>query len=476
MSLLSDLVVSLFSEELQSIRKLRLEGKQKAALNLVIDRAENLPSPEEESKILGITMNHLYSIHSVLLQRCYKVLVPDGGPYLLIFLQTRGLGLHCKKEILAQEKELLAKNAAPLKLEQFYMQTMNVLQAVTLKHFNPKVLAEFSSRFLAVAQPPHLHNDFHIKVRELLFKEILVTSNPKKKKPTEVKYIRDELLRLEHQLDGSDHPLAPYFLESAFIIYYALLERDMDKQECHLRKALSLTSQLPTLLRSEEKIRMTLRIANLKLSIGEFHEALELYERQYEKHGIELFRMFGYHLDRLVRLYLIEGKYSNAEELLELGYGNHIRRGGSPVATSGMIFYVELSLLRKDPNKCKKYLDKAFQLNTGSAFAVDLEIEIRLLQVLYHYLIDDLDFIHHLIIRAQKYLQRKGLTLTTSNKVQWFLSVREIIRAEQQHEDPPQFVTETIGHLLKGQDAVLGLLLRRLVDNEKPVYLSSNAA
>lgn len=476
MSLLSDLVISLFPEELQSIRKLRLEGKQKAALDLVIERGENLPPPEEEAKILGITLNHLYSIHSVLLQRCYKQVVPDGGPYLLIFLQTRGLGLHCKKEILAQEKELLEKHAPPLKLERFYLQTLNVLQAVTLKHFNPKLLSEFSSRFLAVAQPDHPHNHFHIKVRELLIKEILVTSNPKKKKPTEVKYIRDELLRLEQELAGSDHPLAPYFLESAFIIYYALLERDMPKQEYHLRKALSLTSKLPQLLRSEEKIRMTLRIANLKLSIGEFHEALELYERQYEKYGIELFRMFGYHLDRLVRLYLIEGKYSNAEELLLKGYENHIRRGGSPMATSGMIFYIELSLLRKDPNKCKRYLEKAFQLNTGSAFAVDLEIEIRLLQVMYHYLIGDTDFIHHLIIRAQKYLQRKGITLTTSNKVQWFLSVREIIRADQHHEDPPPFVTETIGNLLKGQDAVFGLLLRRLVDNDKPAYISSNAA
>ncbi|MDP4221666.1 MAG: hypothetical protein Q8896_14615, partial [Bacteroidota bacterium] len=335
MSLLSDLIVALFPEELITIRKLRLEGKQKAALNLVLDRTDNLPTPEEEAKILGITMNHLYSIHSVLLQRCYKQLVPDGGPYLLIFLQTRGLGLHCKKEILAQEKELIETGAAPLKREQFYLQTLNVLQAVTLKNFNPKLLAEFSNRFLSVPQPEHPHNEFHVKVRELLIKEILITSNPKKKKPAEVKYIRDELLRLEQELTGSDHPLAPYFLESAFIIYYALLERDMAKQECHLRKALALTSQLPPLLRSEEKIRMTLRIANLKLSIGEFHEALELYERQYEKYGIELFRMFGYHLDRLVRLYLIEGKYAKAEELLLKGYENHIRRGGSPMATSG---------------------------------------------------------------------------------------------------------------------------------------------
>ncbi|MDP4219176.1 MAG: hypothetical protein Q8896_01960, partial [Bacteroidota bacterium] len=148
----------------------------------------------------------------------------------------------------------------------------------------------------------------------------------------------------------------------------------------------------------------------------------------------------------------------------------------SPMATSGMIFYIELSLLRKDANKCKKYLEKAFQLNTGSAFAVDLEIEIRLLQVMYHYLIGDIEFIHHLIIRAQKYLQRKGITLTTSNKVQWFLSVREIIRADQHHEDPPPFVTDTINSLLKGQDAVFGLLLRRLVDSDKPAYISSNAA
>jgi tetratricopeptide (TPR) repeat protein len=278
-------------------------------------------------------------------------------------------------------------------------------------------------------------------------------------------------MRLEKGLAGSDHPMSPYFLESAFIIYYALLEPDMTKQESHLLKALSLTGNLPTLLRSEEKIRMSLRIANLKLSMGEFREALELYEMQYEKHGIELFRMFGYHLDRLVRLYLIAGKYAKAEELLEKGYENHIRRGGSHVATAGAIFHIELSLLRRDPNRCKRYLEKAFQLNSGSAFAVDLEIEIRLLQVMYHYLIGDLDFIYHLVTRAQKYLQRKGIKVSTSKKVQWFLSIREIVKAYQHHQDPPSYVMDTINNLLKGQDAVLGLLLRRLIDKDVPAHI-----
>ena len=137
MSLLSDLVATLFPEELESVRKMKLEGKQKAAMALVIERLDSHPPPEEEAKILGITLNHLYSIHSILLQRTYEVLVPDGRAYLLIFLQTRGLGLHCKKEILAQEKELLEKKSVPLKLERFYMQTLNVLQAVTLAHFSP---------------------------------------------------------------------------------------------------------------------------------------------------------------------------------------------------------------------------------------------------------------------------------------------------------------------------------------------------
>ena len=450
---------------------MRLEGKQKAVFDLVIERNNAMPNPEEEAKLVGITLNHLYSIQSILLQRCYKVLVPEGGALLLIFLQTRGLGLHCKKEILAQEKELSSHHAGPLKLERFYLQTLNVLQAVTLGHFTPKVLAEFRDRFLAVEQPPHPHNCYQIKVRELLFKEILVTSNPKKKKPQEVQYIRDELLRLEHELAGSDHPMAPYFLESAFIIYYALLEPDMAKQELHLLKALSLAGNLPQLLRSEEKIRMSLRIANLKLSMGEFREALDLYEMQYEKHGIELFRMYGYHLDRLVRLFLIAGEYNKAEELLEKGYENHIRRGGSHVATSGAIFHIELSLLRRDPNRCKRYLEKAFQLNSGSAFAVDLEIEIRLLQVMYHYLIGDLDFIYHLVTRAQKYLQRKGIKVSTSKKVQWFLSVREIAKAYQHHHDPPSYVMDTINNLLKGQDAVLGLLLRRLIDKDIPAHI-----
>ena len=465
MSLLSELVLSLFPEELESIRKMPLEGKQKAVLDLVIKRVDNVPPPKEEAAELGITLNHLYSIQSIMLQRCYKQLVPDGGSYLLIFLQTRGLGLHCKKEILAQEKELLDSNVPPLKLERFYLHTLHVLQAVTLAHFNPKLLAEFSARYQAVGQTEHRHNHFHVKVRELMMKEILVTSTPKKRKLTDIIYIHDELVRLEHELEGSDHSLAPYFLESAFIIYYALLEPDLAKQEYHLKKALSLTNNLPSLLRSEEKIRMSLRIANLKLSIGEFEESLQLYEKQYEKHGIELFRMFGYHLDRLVRVYLILGKYSSADDLLQLGYEKHIRKGGSLMATSGVIFSIELALLRGDMNKARRNLDKAFQLNTGSAFVADLEFEIRLLQIIYHYLIGDYDFVLLLITRAQKYLQRKGITLTTSHKVQWFLSVREILKAHQERQDPPDSVSKTIDGLKQSADAVFGILLNRLVDD-----------
>src|SRR5436853_543245 len=158
MSLLSELVQSLFPEELASVRRLKLEGKQKAVLDLTIEKCNNMPSPEEEAGQIGITTNHLYSIQSILLQRCYTVLVPDGGAYLLIFLQTRGLGLHCKKEILAQEKELYEKKSAPLKLERFYLQTLNVLQAVTLAHFDQKRLAEFQGRFLSLEQSEHSHN------------------------------------------------------------------------------------------------------------------------------------------------------------------------------------------------------------------------------------------------------------------------------------------------------------------------------
>jgi hypothetical protein len=145
------------------------------------------------------------------------------------------------------------------------------------------------------------------------------------------------------------------------------------------------------------------------------------------------------------------------------------------MATSGMIFSIELALLRKDMNTCKRYLEKAFQLNSGNAFVLDLEIEIRLLQVIYHFLAGDMDFVHLLVVRTQKYLQRKGITLSTSNKVQWFLSVREIVRADQQNENPPEFVTNTINNLLKGPDAVFGLLLRRLVDKDEPAYLSNAA-
>ncbi|MEP7235645.1 MAG: hypothetical protein ABI778_10145, partial [Ignavibacteriota bacterium] len=380
MSLLSELALSLFPEELESIRKMKLEGKQKAALALVIERLEDSPPPEEEAGILGITLNHLYSIHSILLQRCYKILVPDGGSDLLIFLQTRGLGLHCKKEMLAQEKELLKEGTPPLQLERFYLHTLHVLQEVTLMHFSKKALEEFGIRFQDVAQPEHPHNKFHVKVREIMWKEILVTSTPKKRKPSDIKYIRTTLLDIEREIVGSDHPLAPYFLESAFIIYYALLEPNLERQQYHLQKALGLSDSLPELLRTEEKIRSSLRIANLKVSIAEFESALDIYEEEYAKHGIELFRMFSYHLDRFVRLNLILGKYSRAEELLELGYQKHIRRGGSKMATSGMIFYIELALLRKDMNACKRALEKAFQLNSGSAFVLDLEIEIRLLQ------------------------------------------------------------------------------------------------
>ena len=80
-----------------------------------------------------------------------------------------------------------------------------------------------------------------------------------------------------------------------------------------------------------------------------------------------------------------------------------------------------------------------------------------------------------LIFSTQKYLQHKGITLSTSNEVQWFLSVREIVRADQQNENPPQVVLDTIKDLLHGPEAVFGLLLRRLVDKDEPAYLSNAA-
>src|SRR5437764_9770212 len=140
-------VGALSEEETGRLQVLRLRGKQRAVMNLILISAASGHDPSAAAiKKTGASGTHFYEITAVLLKKCFKLLVPQSGIALLEFLAYKNLPFIFRQEVLRQEKKFAGIQSK--ESEDFYLSVFELSMRFSYPMLDKDMIAVYSKKYL----------------------------------------------------------------------------------------------------------------------------------------------------------------------------------------------------------------------------------------------------------------------------------------------------------------------------------------
>jgi hypothetical protein len=458
MSLFAQLLSTLTDSEREVIRELPLRGKQQAILQLYLSTNNPDSAAEHSVAKLGMSDSHLHATLSILLQRCYDALIPERGFELLVFLQTRGLDTHFKREFQAQERYMRQIAKDKEHLQEFYLRTLHLLIGVTSTSFDVKLF----TAIMAMCRRSSTMNEHETAVQfhvcKLLRDVVDHAVNPVRKKPSEYKeQLFKRLAETEQLLAEEDAPIARYHLTYAFLLYYAIFSFDAKKFRVYLRLLEEDLLKLPLIIREDEQPKVQLRKGSLAFFEDDFEGAYKIYNTELRSFGMDIYQRFRFHLDVFVRVALGLGKVDIARRLLNEGIAPIQPAKRTPLATSEAIYRVELALLDTRYTVAREFLEQGFRFNAGSNYILSFDVQLRLLEwVLFALDGATTKALEARLSKDAKHFYRKGLR-QTDGQLMVFSTLKNFL-----HGSPKAELPQLLQQQLPGQPALQGLLIEAL--------------
>lgn len=222
------------------MRKLPLIGKEKEVFDLLLlHRLQKLPEIDEIVLKLKLSNSHYYKINSILMEKSFHQLVPEGDLKLLQFLRSKGLFTLLRHELIALDKRLQKEKKED---EALYLSCFHLLIDFPYKYYDKKLLAHFGATYLKAKKNASESDRLYVKYH-MLFSEINLLAarkNPKKALKTTI----NELLLAEKKLEKTPHALACYYLYRCITSYYTYYEGNKEQVMSYLRKAIALKNEI----------------------------------------------------------------------------------------------------------------------------------------------------------------------------------------------------------------------------------------
>jgi hypothetical protein len=219
MSWLYSLVEGLTEMEVESLKNLRLIGKEAELLECYFVCSKNHEEPEITflKNKLKISDTHVYKIQSVLLDKLLLHFVPSGKIQLLEWLRQKELYPLLKYEIKSQLKK---KNSA-----EYYLETFRLLIDLPYKFYDDKLVADVGKHYLKALHPCNEADKKYIQFH-LLFancNRFAASKNP----ALFFGYAENDLLQMESDLLQNKYYLALYYLYRTLCNYYKYYKKKL---------------------------------------------------------------------------------------------------------------------------------------------------------------------------------------------------------------------------------------------------------
>src|SRR5438105_4722028 len=177
MRLLLNLIGSLTDEETARLARLKLRGKQKAMMDLVLKTRTTGSDPTpEDITTLDVSDSHLYEMTSVLLDKCEDVLAPEGGLSLLEFFAYKNLVLCFKQELKRQQKKIVPKTK---EAEEFYLTGFELLLRFSYNLTDLDLIKEYAQFYISSKRKATPEDILAIDARLLFVRMVSILADGK---------------------------------------------------------------------------------------------------------------------------------------------------------------------------------------------------------------------------------------------------------------------------------------------------------
>jgi hypothetical protein len=393
--------------EFQAIEALPLRGKEKQLFDFTLKyRNSELPDNTEITKELDLSDTHLYKINSVLIRKCFDVLVPSGDLELLDYLKRKNLVVLLKHEMAFLEKEKLAANDKHT-LEVFYLKCFHLLIDIPFKYYDKKLAETAAQNYLSVKKDRTLSDELYIKFH-LLFADInraAASKSPHKG----FNYTLKDLQQFEADLENTTHYLARFYLYRTFCSYYNYYEKDNTKILAYLNKAIALKDHIKDFFPLNIDHFLRLLYADGLFQNYAFEESYSIYTKVYEEKLDEKMYGYYYHYEQYVLLAIILKHLDKAVQTLVTVFQPCIDSKLDVHATRGALAYVKYYLTLKEFKQTLGYLKIVKDINE-KVFYQPFDIQIRVLENLYFFHKADYEFALALANRNLKFINAQEET------------------------------------------------------------------
>lgn len=433
MSQLHALIQTLNEQELHLLRSQRLIGKEKEVFDYVIKNAnQELAETGVVQEVLKLTETHYYKINSVLLRKCYQLLVPEEGIELLLFLRSKNLFTLLRHEILSQEKKNTDKYNTS-----FYLKCFHLFIDFPYRYYDEKLTALFGEKYLKSKKDCTTSDKLYVKYH-LLFSGVNRTAarkNPIKALGFGVK----DLFKFEKELENTQHHLAKYYLYRSICSYYTYYEKDNNMIIAYLKKAISLKDHIAYFFSVNIEQFLQLQYADALLNNNEIDQAEEIYAGAFKKGVAPSMYGYYYHCEQYILVLIIQNEFLKAEALLKKVFEPCIQNKIDIYATRGAMSYVKLYLSSGDYKSALKYLNIGKAINEKT-FYLPFDVQLRVLENVYFFMKKDYDFALQLANRNIKFIRSQEQNPVLEDYVKiWRMIITLINRVLKEEE-----ITEVI--------------------------------
>jgi hypothetical protein len=417
--------------ERTAVEQLELTERERQVLVVLLGAvAAGNASKDVLLEQLAMSGAHFDKICSVLLDKIYAVIVPEGGTALLYDLNRRSLFGHFRHQMKKQEKHLLNSGVPAQELSDFYFACLAQMQRISRVDYDDKFFRETGAKYLA--SKPHRTPGDDVLVEAGLINSFIQNTaalGRQVRLGDEIEQRLNALAVRARELDEEHDVEALHQCYRAWVAFYTSIDSQPAMRLAYLQRVAALSERYPDRISEEEKVLTLARIAEAHYAASEFETAARLYAELFETHDSVMPRDF-YHTTKYVQVLIILGACKRAEKLLEQRFGVFVQNRAANMATMGSLSYAKLYLRSGQLDRAKYFIDLGFEL-IAKNFYIQYEIELRILETVYFYLAGDEEFAETLSVKHLKYLQSKGFTLRTSRYYPWFFTLIAAIISEK---------------------------------------------
>jgi len=464
MNQLRAIINTLDRDEFALLRALDLKGKQKLALDGLLEEKEH-KAKHISAASLGLSQAHYHEISTKLLQKIYEVLAPDGLVNLCIVLNGKNLSKLLYQELQRLDKRI-SKSGTSTEKEKFYLTAFEFSLNETVKDRNFELADKFGASYLRHKVQPEPGDEQYVELRKLRawVGEIY---NGKTLHKADIIDIRNRLETAAQKLTKTKHNAALYQLSMAYVEYHSFLERQPVSLLGYLHQAVSTVDSLPEFLAREERSRLEVWMADAQYMLGNYETGYRLYQlffktipREREAVNEPYFAL------RFAELATINGNYDHARTIFKERILSVVNQT-APMVASQSVRLAVINIMQGKFTEAFAEIQTGYHANQGKSYSLMQDMRLRFLETSCAYLSGDWEYTTTLINRALQFLRSKKRGLSDSDEGKYFKYIHAKMMFHEERTGIPEFLQQHYDKYTAGPFRFFGLVLEKVKHAER---------